>query len=115
MATQEPNLQCPFTGLPIEILRIADGSAYIGRVQTPEGGWHTSLFSEKEPLLHFLSTRHGVKPGFPKRTKIEVKESLPPSTDPHADLKEQRSELEDASNEVAEKVLHSRGKLARLV
>lgn len=58
-------------------------------------GWSTKLFGSEEELVYFLSTRGGVKPAFPKKTKISVRTLEPPAPDHMADIKEKGRLLDE--------------------
>lgn len=107
-AAEQPNLTCPFTGRPIEIRQLAGGLYWQGRVETPDGGYNTSLFETKEELVYFLSTRGGVLPKFQKRTRITVRHLDPPAPSPVADLVEKGKVLDEMGAEFAGRVLAGR-------
>lgn len=104
-----PNLICPFSGEPIQIVRVGAGAGYMGIVESEDGGYSTRIFPHREGLLYFLSTRGGVKPAFPKRERIQVREILQPVVAGMVVSDEAKEkDLEDMSNEAADKILEAR-------
>lgn len=88
---------CPFTGQFIEIHPTDDGVRWFGRVSTPYGNYHTSLFKTKDQLLTFLSTRDGVRPDSPNR--IVVRESSEPEPTGDEEIRDEIRELDEAAIE----------------
>lgn len=108
MAEYPVSIGCPFTGGAVDIRKTADGLLWYGVVESPYGGYSTSLFQTKEKLLFFLGHDGGVPPGYPEVPKIEVTERLPPPVTNDAEEAEKDRSLEDASNEFAERTMFER-------
>jgi hypothetical protein len=92
----DPELKCAYTGLKIELLQTSDKEAWFARVESPAGGYMTSLFSgvfAKESLIDFLRQRGGVLKGKPARPKIELRDlSAPAETE---DERKKERDLDD--------------------
>lgn len=101
----KPNLVCPFTGTEIQIRRVADGLYFQG-----VGAFYsTRLYGSEEELVYDLSTRDGVAPAFPRRTKIEVRVVEPPPTDPVSDLRDLAQEHQALAEEAAKDFVKTTG------
>lgn len=103
--------RCPFTGALIELREtsvpkaggLLDVPRWFGVMHSPNGGYTTSLFSEKSKLLAFLNGRDGVQPDVPRITVLEEKVA------PDTAIEDEGKELHEASQELASKVLVDSG------
>jgi hypothetical protein len=95
----DPELKCPYTGESIEILEIAGGTGYIGRVASPMGGYTTRIFQIKAQLIDFLRHRKGKLKGEPLYPKIEIRDREPP---PSADRAARERQAERDLDEIAQ-------------
>lgn len=93
----EPVLTCPFTGQELQIVSVSDGLYWQGRGPF----YSTRLYDFKEELLFDISTRGGVAPAFPRRTKIETRVVEPPPADPVSDLRALAQEHQALADEAA--------------
>jgi len=112
-AAKEPNLVCPFTGKPIEVIQVGGGNGWLARCGNEDGGWASNVHLNRDDLIYFLSTRMGVKPAFPKHPRIEVRESAPSKEDAFADVREQATDLDARAQAVAAAVFKDREKRKR--
>jgi len=95
-------LKCAYTRAKIDLLQTSDKEAWFARVETPAGGYTTSLFSgvwAKERLIDFLRQRGGVLKGKPATPKIELKELTAPTGEEDENQKER--DLDDKAQTAA--------------
>ena len=75
-------LRCTYTGRKIDLQQTSDKEGWFARVETPDGGYTTTLFSgpwARERLIDFLRQRGGVLKGKPATPSIEVRELTAPN------------------------------------
>jgi len=80
----EPLLTCPFKDVPVSIQELPIGVCETPMYRARGPFWVTEWYSDKQALLHDISHRGGVPPGFPRvlRAVQEAKECDPPRGDP---------------------------------
>jgi hypothetical protein len=82
LGSKEPVLICPFTGKLIDIVFSPGAGAYMARGPF----WTSSLYKDKQELLHDISHRMGVAPQFSRKVTVKVREVEEPEPNPNADL-----------------------------
>ncbi len=103
-------LTCPITGAPVQIIEIKHGGfsikGFLGRVETPSGGYSTSIFDHREQVIDFFRQRNGVLKGKPEYNppKIVVREPVPGKDASDQALKQEERDLDEESRIGAERI-----------
>jgi len=85
----KPYLVCPFTGSEIVIESRPIGSLGRDIHRARAAFWVTKWYSDRDELLHDVSTRGGVEPARPARPeRVEVREREAPPSSPARGLSE---------------------------
>ena len=103
-------LVCPITGAPVQIVEIKHGAfankGFLGRVETPNGGYSTSIFDHREQVVDFFRQRNGVLKGKPSYDppKITVVEPIPDKKESDEAVKKEERDLDEESRIGAERI-----------
>ena len=103
-------VKCPITGAVVQILEIKHGSfsikGYMGRVETPDGGYSTSIFDHREQVLDFFRQRNGVLKGKPlyNPPKIVIKDFVPGKSEADAALATEERTVDEEAQIGAERI-----------
>lgn len=103
-------VKCPMTGVVVQVIETRHGSfsikGYFGLVETPNGGYSTSIFDDPNQVLDFFRQRNGVLKGKPlyNPPKIVIKDFVPGKSEADAALQNEERTLDEESQIGAERI-----------
>lgn len=98
-------IKCPFTGLPVKVRQVKAGSPltvyWFGTIESPMGGYSTTLFQTEQHLTDFFNLRKGELTAPSAQPKIEVRHPDYLAGTTIEDENQKERDLDEASKKAA--------------